>query len=148
MKRLGKFFQLSNYDRWLFLEATFWLAIARLSILILPFRWIAPFLGKHMAESPQSMEPNFGDFAEQASWAVQTAGRHLPWECKCLTQAIAGKGIFRLRGIPSTLYLGLGKDGGEKLKAHAWLRSGDVIVTGRGSMILFTIVSSFAEKKP
>ncbi len=148
MARVDKLFQLSDGDRWLVLEAAFWLGIARLAILILPFRWIAPFLGKHMAESPQSMEPNFGDFAERASWAVQTAGRHLPWECKCLTQAIAGKGMFKLRRIPSTLYLGLGKDGGEKLKAHAWLRSGDVIITGGVGMNLFTIVSSFAEKKP
>ena len=147
MERLNKFFRLPNYDRWLFLEAAFWLGIARLSLLILPFRWIAPYLGRHMAESPEGMEKNWEDFVVRVSWAVQKASRHLPWECRCLVQAMAGKGMFKLRGIPSTLYLGMAKDGEDKFKAHAWLRSGDVLITGEQDMNLFTVVSTFAEKE-
>ena len=40
----------------LYLDATFRLGISRLAILILPFRWIAPFLGQHMASSDEKVE--------------------------------------------------------------------------------------------
>ena len=148
MNRLAKFARLSGPDRLLFLEAALWLGIARLGILIIPFRRIAPFLGKHMAESPLSMEPTHRNHVERISWAVQTASRHMPWESTCLAQAMAAKGMFKLRGIQSTIYLGLAKDGEEELTAHAWLRSGDVTVVGTRGNDRFTVVSTFAGEKP
>jgi hypothetical protein len=147
MQMLGKFLRLSSSDRRLFVEAAIWLGIARLAVLVVPFRWITPFFGTHMVESTENTTPDHKDIMGRVSWAVQTASRHLPWECKCLAQAIAGKGMFKTRRVPSTLYLGLLKDGGEKLKAHAWLRTGDLIVTGARDMDRFIVVSSFAEKK-
>jgi hypothetical protein len=147
MKRLAKFVRLSGSDRWLFLEAALWLGTAQLAIRLVPFRRIAPFLGKHMAESPQSTGPAHRDFAEQVSWAVHTASRHMPWEGRCLVQAIAAKGMLKLRGFQSTIYLGLAKEGDvENLKAHAWLRTGDMIVVGTRGNDRFTVVSTFAEE--
>jgi hypothetical protein len=147
MRRLGKFLRLPSSDRRLFVEAAICLGVARLAVLVLPFRWIAPFLGRHMDESPQTTESEHKEIGVRISWAVQTASRHMPWECKCLTQAIAGKGMFKLRGVRSTLYLGVARDDGEKLRAHAWLRSGDVFVTGGHRTNQFVVVSSFREKE-
>jgi len=143
----GKFLRLSGPERRLLAEATIWLGIARLSILTIPFRMLAPFLGRHMAESSNMTTPNNRFFVDRVSWAVQTASRHLPWKCNCLPQAIAGKSMLKCRGVHSTLYLGLAKDGDGNLQAHAWLRSGNILVTGKQGMNRFRVVSTFAEKK-
>ena len=147
MRRLGKFLRLSSSDRLLFVEAVIWLGIARLAVLVMPFRWIAPFLGRHMAESPQTTESEQKEIAERISRVVQTVSRHMPWECKCLTQAIACKNMLKRRGLQTTLYLGVAKGGEGNLKAHAWLRSGDMIVTGARGMDQCAVVSTFAEVK-
>jgi hypothetical protein len=147
MHRLGKFLRLSSSEQWLLLEAAIWLGIAKLSLLIIPFRWIAPFLGRQIAETPEREKSEQKNIAEQISWAVQTASKHLPWECNCLAQAIAGKTMLTRRGITSTLYLGLTKNREENLKAHAWLRSGNVIVIGAQGMNQFKVISAFAEKR-
>ncbi|AEB08804.1 lasso peptide biosynthesis B2 protein [Desulfobacca acetoxidans] len=145
MSRLGKFLALSASERGSLLEAAFWLGIARLAILILPFRRIAPVLGRHMATSPEESGMAPVALLDRISWAVATASRHLPWDCRCLAQAIAGKAMLKRRGVSSTLYLGLAKEGEAQLQAHAWLRCGERILTGRRGMAGFTIIATFAE---
>jgi hypothetical protein len=62
-----------------------------------------------------------------------------------LVQALAAKIMLTRRGICSTLYLGAAK-AGEGLAAHAWLRSGSVIVTGGPGRERFTVISTFADR--
>ena len=147
MRRLVKFSRLARSERLFFVEAAICLAVARLGLLILPFRRIAPLLGKHMAESPQEYHPEYKEIAKQVACAVKTASRHLPWDSKCLVQAIASKAMLRRHRVPSTIYLGVAKDDGRQLYAHAWLRSGDVVVTGGQGLVQFKVVSTFAEEK-
>ena len=56
--------------------------------------------------------------------------------------------MLRRRGLPSTLYLGVARDGeaGSGARAHAWLRSGHVVVTGGAGREQFTVVASFADE--
>ena len=143
---LAKFTRLSWSKRLLLLEASLWLGMARLAIRLFPFPRIARQLGKHMAESPEADTPAHVKHLQHISWAVVAMSRHLPWECKCLIQAIAGKKMLQRRGIVSTLYLGVAKEGEKALIAHAWLRSGSVILTGRRGKDRFTVVSTFAEE--
>ena len=58
--------------------------------------------------------------------------------------AMAGKKILDRRGIPSTLYLGLAKDEECGLKAHAWLRTGPMIVTGAEVRQDYHVINSFS----
>jgi hypothetical protein len=145
MSRLRKFLALSRADRSCLVEAGFWLGLARLAILVLPFRRVAPILGRHMAQSPEEMEAAPAELLDRISWAVTTASRHLPWDCLCLAQAMAGKAMLKRRGVPSTLYLGLAKEPEAQLQAHAWLRCGVRILTGRRGMAGFTVIATFAE---
>ena len=145
MSRLDKFFNLPYAERNCLIEAGFWLGCARLAILVLPFRWIAPMLGKNMAQSPEVEEAANDELLDRISWAVTIASRHLPWDCLCLVQAMAGKAMLKRRGVTSTLYLGLAKDAEAHLKAHAWLRCGDRILTGERELAGFTIIATFAE---
>lgn len=145
MSRLGKFLGLPQADRHLLVEAAFWLGCARLAILVLPFRWIRLGWGEPQAlpaGKPAATPPGLLD---RVSWAVATASRHLPWDCLCLVQAMAGQAMLRRRGIASTLYLGLTKDGVSKVQGHAWLRCGEQVLTGWQGMEEYTVIAAFAK---
>lgn len=144
-QHLIKFCNHTWIERGLLLEALFWLVAARLTVLIIPFRYIALLLGDHMAMSPTESFPEQAARSRQVGWAVRAVAHHTPWDSNCLAQAIAGKMMLRRRGIVSTLYLGVVKDEGKDLAAHAWLRSGDQILTGGGNS-RFTVLSTFAER--
>ena len=115
--KLEKLLGLPWSDRLLLAEAAMTLAVARLAVLVLPFRWIAPRLGETMADSPEEdvAEP---DLLLRIGWAVAVASRYLPWTSRCLAEAIAGKAMLQRRGLRSTLYLGLAKDGPADIEAH------------------------------
>jgi len=123
-----------------------WLAVARLSLLV-PFRWLAPRLGETMAESSED-DGREADLGQRVAWAVRVASRYTPWATRCLAEAIAAKAMLRLRGVPTTLYLGLAKDEAGNLSAHAWLRCGRRYLTGEKTMDGFTVVAKFAEAPP
>jgi hypothetical protein len=129
------------------MEATAWLGLARFALMAVPFRWIAPHLGQGILESPTIDDPDQGIRLQRISRAVVTTSRYTPWESKCLVQAIAAKMMLKCRGIHSTLYLGVAKEGEKELSAHAWLRSGTLVLTGAPGKERFTVVATFAEGK-
>ncbi len=143
--RVKKFFHLPWREQWLFLEAFCLTGVVRLAILALPFRWLTPLLGKHMRESPMKEDFIKIESARRVGQVVETVSRYTAWESKCLVQAIAGKIMLRWRGIDNTLYLGVGKDEGKIIVAHAWLRCGGTILTGGQGRERFTIVGKFAD---
>jgi hypothetical protein len=140
--RLEKWRRLSWADRRLLVEAGGWLAVARAAVLVVPFRHLAPHLGESMAETPTRALAT-RERANRVGWAVRAASRATPWKTPCLAEAIAGQRMLRRRHIPSTIYLGLSKDG-EILTAHAWLRCGARVLTGKSERGQFTAVASFA----
>jgi hypothetical protein len=132
--------------RRILLEALFWLGIARLVILILPFCWVAPYLGQRMTESSLDDLPDNPHQLKQIAWAVNTISRYTPWQSKCLVQAMAAKRMLQSRKIVSTLYLGVTRSNPKVLEAHAWLRSGSIYLTGGQGHKHFTVVAMFAEE--
>lgn len=140
----------SRKERRLFLESLLWGGLFRLIILLVPFRRIAPRLGVHMVETPSDeLSPERLLLAREVAIAIGRASRHVPWEAKCLVQAMTGKKMLRRRGIETTLYLGVAKkdgEGKEGLQAHAWLRCGDKVILGGGGLKAFTVVSTFGGK--
>jgi hypothetical protein len=140
---LHRFAELSGSERRLFLEAVIWLGLFRVVLLSVPFRRIAPHLGALMTETTRSeLPPGFLHAVQAVGRAVDRASRHVPWEAKCLVQAMAGKKMLKRRGVESTLYLGLAKKAEAGLQAHAWLRCGDKILLG-GGLKGFAVVSTF-----
>lgn len=116
-----------NYSfasRLLIIEAAFWLGLYRLLILLVPFRWFAP----RKAQGASTGADN--DLAVRIGRAVLTASRHVPWQAACLAQALAAMTMLRLRGMRSVMHLGARIEEDGKLAAHAWLTSGDRVITG------------------
>lgn len=117
------------------IEAYVWLVIARLAVF-LPFRLLARVLESpslRVSESP-------GDIG-RVSRAIAAAASHLPFRCECLEQSIAAKLMLRVRGIPNTLFLGFAKPA----LSHAWVRSGNDVVTGGDDIVRFAVIASFAD---
>lgn len=131
-------------EKRLYIEAALRLSYSRLSTRILPFRTIAGGLGMSMAESPFEKEPDAHDIVDVLSRSIVTMSRFLPFECKCLVQAIAAKKMLDRRHVKCTFYLGIKKGGDDLFSAHAWVRAGEKIVTGDARTDDYTVISMFS----
>ena len=119
------------------IEAVLCLGIVRAAILVLPFAWVARRLA--LETGTPAASPMAGDTASRAAAmrvgrAIRVAASRTPWESKCLAQALAAAVMLRWRQIPFVLTLGVAKAMEQKpgIDAHAWLFSGDVLLTGAG----------------
>ena len=65
----------------------------------------------------------------RVAWGVAAAARLVP-RASCLTQALSGQYILARQGNASKIRIGIERDTGARLKAHAWLMSGNHIVLG------------------
>lgn len=128
----------------LLLEAFVLTGAARLAVIVLPFKKLAAVMGKHTEESPVYADETARDICNKVGWAVGLMSSHTPWQSKCFVQALAAQCMLKRRGISSTLYLGVARDGENRLIAHAWLRSGPDILTGGPERKQFTEVAHFA----
>lgn len=126
-------------------EAVTYLAAARLALLLFSFRQLAPRLGAPNQESPAALATQSETAqARNVGWAVTSMSRFVPWDSACLAQAVAANWMLQTRHIPSTLYLGVAYDEHKEMLAHAWLRCGEVIVTGAPVHRQYTVVARFA----
>lgn len=127
---LRRFVQRPWRDKWLFVRVYLLLGLSRLAIICLPFSTLAKHLGTPSVESPTQIPPPHLEEARRIAWAVHSASRYTPWKSNCFPQAIAAKYLLQRRGIASTLYLGAAFKQRTELEAHAWLRCGNLYVTG------------------
>lgn len=137
-KKLQRFSRLPLADRLLTIEAAIFLAIARTWLLVVPFRKIAETLGtSHSASAsnhvlaPVSEEQD--EKAKRISEAVKRAAKNIPVHAVCIQQAIAAKIMLERRGIHCVMHFGVARglpDSGAALRAHAWLRTANVEITG------------------
>lgn len=146
MGRLKKFIALGKQKKWLLIEAAVALAKGRVMVW-LPFAKIAPALGVYMKETACATSPEEARKVRQVKRAIALMHRHTPWQTHCLARAFAGMSMLKRRGIECTLYLGTGKDEKGKLIAHAWLRSGEIYISGDDVMDQFTVVATYAKVK-
>jgi hypothetical protein len=112
----------------------------------LPFAKVAPFLGKQMTETSQTLERANKETLRNVSNAIHIMSKYTFWESQCLVKAIAGMKMLEKRQIESTLYLGTGKDEKGNFAAHAWLRSGPFYISGSEGMENFTVIAKFAKE--
>lgn len=142
MNRLRKFAALPQTKKLCLLEGVFLVTVLRLTVLIVPFRIIADWIGNDGNDRKFSHDPANFDLLRNVKWAVRTAFSNISGDRRCLVQALTAYSMLRRRGIPGTIFYGLTKDESGKLKAHAWLRSGDWVITGARSRHQYSVVSS------
>jgi len=148
-RKTARYARLTPVRKILLIEAALWLALARLALVFLPFRWIAGHLGtvtvpaNATAQSAASMSPEAAVLAATVGWAVRCAARNVPFKAVCLPQALAAKAMLARRNTTSVLHFGVAKGLDKPLEAHAWLDAAGVEVTGYPLIARFTEVARF-----
>ena len=138
-----RFFQKSRVERRYFFFAYATTVFFSLIVAIFPKKVILKRIGVLGAESNQDILEGKHEIVEQIAKAIRRTVRYTPWNVTCFAKAIAAKYLLKRQGLQSTLYLGVAKENDNKLTAHAWLRCGNIIVTGKEEMERFTAVAYF-----
>lgn len=119
-------------------------AVAALLVAVAPSRWVVGRLGDHRGESPTETGDEAAEVAGQVAEAVHSAAYHVPGKNACLVRAIVAAKMLSRRRLPWTLYLGMARSADEGLQAHAWVRCGEVVVTGGEEAERFSVVARFS----
>ena len=145
--RLRKVAALPWAERWLLFEVFCLLGVARLALLVIPFRHLARRLGPLHTETAPDAPPEQVAHAQRVGLAIARVSPHTPWTSNCFPQALVAKYWLHRRRIPTTLYLGVALSKGPAsapagMEAHAWLRCGPLIVTGGRGHTRFTVTAA------
>jgi hypothetical protein len=145
-RRLRRLAQLDGHRRLLAVEATAWLLLARLALIVVPFPKLARRLGRFVAPGDaralQAKTAGADDAARLASeigWAVTRSARYVPFKAVCLPQAMAARIMLKRRGVASVMHFGAARGQDQPIDAHAWLDAAGVEVTG------YPVAKNFAE---
>lgn len=121
------------------IEAAAGIAASAAAIRLLPFRRIASMMAKH---NPGAREDP--DEVDRVARAIGAWVRRLPYPPKCFVCALTAVWMLRRRGVASTMYYGAATIDGD-LKAHVWVRSGDVDVVGCDNAADYALLATFPE---
>lgn len=124
-------------DRAMVAEAALVLSAARVTVGLLPYRRLRPWLTASGGPASDAL------VAYRVRRAVTLASRNLPFELVCLPQAMAAKLMLARRGFGSSLIVGAGRGDDDTVFLHAWLESGGTIVVGDAGRSSFTPVVTF-----
>lgn len=102
--------------------------VCQATVIRLPFSWWQSWLGCRQ-RSPR-LDPR-RDRRRLASlvWMLKAQDRLPPRRGRCLAEALVALVALRILGLDGRTHLGLTRQGGG-LSAHAWVRSGDLLVCG------------------
>jgi hypothetical protein len=142
-RKTRAFFSIGWRDKLLLLEALFFTGVARLIMVFIHFDKYKNYIGVYKKETLLELDLEDYKVIRKISWAIKLGSKYTPWESKCLVQALTAQKMLKRRKIGSTLYLGVNKDENNNMKAHSWLRSGQLIVTGGRYKNDFTEVARF-----
>ena len=141
---LKKYFNTSNLERKTLNQILLWLIYSVVLVRLAPLRWFSGLLGEFNKPIDFELNPNQIEMIQLIKKNIRRCKRVLPWKVKCFEEAIAAKMVLKKQKIKSTLYLGVDKDKEQKLIAHAWLKAGDFIVTGRQGHENYSVVGSYS----
>lgn len=125
-------------------EAMLRLAIATLSLKILPFRRVVAF-GSLPLQRLKTRESDEATIAG-VGWAIQACARRVPWRAKCFDQGLAAAWMLQRRGIAATLHYGIARDEELRLVAHVWVRAKGQDVIGCEVEAKFTEIAQFPDQ--
>src|SRR6516225_2767912 len=119
MRRLGKFWSLTRWEKQVLCEAIILLSISTICVKAIAFRRIDRFMRTHWNEGVQCIDREQETRVIQLS--ISRAVNVLPWKSLCLSRSLAEFIMLRRRGIPATINAGVRFSGHSSLDAHAWV---------------------------
>jgi hypothetical protein len=144
---LKQYRRLPTLRRRLLREALGALALARVGMVCLSFKRIAAWLGTPGTEGPLTATAEQINIAREIGWSVGCLASGVPWDSRCLAQALAATWMLRRRGLEPTVSFGVERGESSELVAHAWLRFGPCLVTGGVGHERFIILTRMARTR-
>ncbi len=131
---------------WLFLLYPY-SGLIRAAVLLTPFHLLSKHLGtyyKNTELSPLVNEQQLA-LARQVGRICEITARYTPWQSKCLVQAIMARTVLAFYAIPYVIHLGasLSNNPQKPIEAHAWVKVGHLVITGRAGHKTYPVLSSF-----
>ena len=128
VSKLYKFAALPWRRKWLYLNAAFWLLVVKAGLCLLPFERLRGWLSRC-----DDMSGKLADIQEMLLIvdAIGRIGRLLaPLRINCLPQALVGYKLLRQKKFDVKLKIGVMKNPGDQLVAHAWLEYQGQVMLG------------------
>jgi len=131
LTEIKKIPKLTLTDYAMMAEALFYLLASDFLIYLLPMRWWVDWIGK-----PDKAESNAPLTETQKQQLVSVrknlfrADKLLLNSSRCFALSLALKKMLVRRGVPALLYLGVNKENSGNLQAHAWVKSGKMVIYG------------------
>ncbi|MGO9123095.1 MAG: lasso peptide biosynthesis B2 protein [Desulfomonilaceae bacterium] len=126
MKAISSFLMRSSCERWLLVEAAFFLCVFRLCLMLIPFRYVFRIGTKKVCGGKGDALP----VTDRVTWAVRAVGNRIPGTKKCLIVALAARQMLLRRGFEAKLRIGVRSNVAEDFAAHAWIESGGRTLVG------------------
>lgn len=127
MSKLYKFLVLPRHEKWLYLNTAIWLLGVKVGLCILPFYRLCGWLNRndHLNGRQADVQEIF-----LILQAIERISQLLaPLRMNCLPQALVGYKLLRQNKFDVKLKIGVMKNPGGHLVAHAWLEyQGEVIL--------------------
>ena len=123
------------------------------AVRMIPARKLAAKMGDQYLQHRQLSVITSEQQANSASKMgklMASVSKNVPWESKCLTEALCVKWLLNRYQIPAVFYLGARLEpdtNTEKMAAHAWLSVGPYVVTGAPAHLDFNVVATFVSPK-
>jgi len=142
IRPVRRFLELSPARMRLLTEACFLLVLARLLLVLLPFRMLA-----RLINYPLARVDHYGTqrslIRNEIAWVVKTAAAHLPGRTVCFPRGIAAQIMCRRRGIDATMFYGAAVEPNRTLMAHVWVQDGREGVVGSEGVDRFLVLARF-----
>lgn len=148
-QRARHFMQRDRFVKLWLIPVWLGLGLASLVIVAVPFRHIAPRLGRFCGTAKPMLLVADAEQARavQIGRTVQLAAHYAPWRADCYPQAIIARLLLGIYRLPFNICMGLRRDsatGGAQ--AHAWVQCGKVCVTGGNGDIEYSVVGVFSSR--
>jgi len=130
-----------NHDKKETIWSYIYSGMFRMQLLLIKPKYLQKYWGEEGKESVDKEEIETYRYAVKVSRIVNRICSKTSWESKCLVRALTAQKLLKSKKIHTTLYLGCKMEEG-KMVAHAWLRCGELFVTG-GNGEGYAVVDKF-----
>jgi len=136
MSTFEKYLRLPARRKRLLHPALAWLILSRIGLALCSLPTLQRRFSK--VSSPRLA----GASLAELRWAVLAAARRVPGT-KCLARALALQALMARAGLPAQLCIGVAKESGSALEAHAWVLHDGVPVLDGPNLARYSLLSVF-----
>ncbi len=130
MERIVKFFSLPTVEKTVFFRALILLVVSRFLLQFRQFKNVINYFSRKSAAQKTTLDSIIPP--SKVAKLLSVAGNIIPFST-CLSKSLAGSVLFRSLGYQTQLNIGVAREKGFALEAHAWLTLDGIVIVGNRS---------------